>query len=94
VTQSSSNSVLWNRLLAIADTIDDPDAPVEELCAQLLAVEEGPGQGLDPADQYAEYTALLLCRALRRRLQREQTLHDQRLAASASSCRAHWPQPS
>lgn len=61
----------WNRLLGVADVIDDPGVSADDLRAHLLAVEEGHGQALDPADQFPEYTALMMCRALRRRLERE-----------------------
>lgn len=69
--------VFWGRILTVVDDIDDPSATLCDLKAHLLAVDEGFSQTFDPADQYAEYLTVLLCRAVRRKIDGD----DQAIAA-------------
>lgn len=66
----SDTAVIWRRLLTIADAINDQTSTIVDLEAHLLAVDEGFSEAFDPADHYAEYVAVLFCRALRRKLER------------------------
>ncbi len=61
--------VFWGRLLTVVDDLADPDCTLEDLKAHLLAVDEGFSNAFDPADQFAEHVAVLLCRAVRRKLE-------------------------
>ncbi len=73
VTSSASNrAIIWDRLLALADEIDNQQCTVHDLESRLLTIEEGFSSVFDPADHYAEYVAVLFCRALRRRIERAQ----------------------
>ncbi|MGE0623160.1 MAG: hypothetical protein AB7I04_20255 [Pseudomonadales bacterium] len=66
----SNPALLWDRLITLADAIDQPGCTGEDLGAALLSIEEGFSDMLDPADHYPEYVAVLFCRALRRRIER------------------------
>ncbi len=65
---ASAEHILWRRLLEVVDALAEPGATLDDVKAQLLALEEGFSHVFDPADQYAEYVAVLLCQALRRKL--------------------------
>ncbi len=68
-TNHNSSSIFWDRLLAATDLIDHKDVTSDEAIASLLAIDEGFSAQFDPADQYPEYVAIMLCRALRHRIE-------------------------
>ncbi len=69
MTDPRATRVFWGRLLTVVDELDDPSSTLGDLKAHLLAVDEGFSQAFDPADQYAEYLTVLLCRAVRHKLE-------------------------
>jgi len=68
-TNPEPSTIFWNRLLAAVDIIDQQAVPTDEAVACLLALEEGFSECFDPADNYPEYVAVMLCRAARHRIE-------------------------
>jgi hypothetical protein len=63
-------SVLWNQVLLLSETFEDPKISLEDLRQQLCAVEEGFSGAFDPAEDFPEFVTVRLCRSLQRALQR------------------------
>ena len=75
--QSERAALFWGRMVVVADSIECQQVSVEELIGHLLSIDEG--FAFDPAEDYHETVALLLCRAMRRRL--EKTASDIRVGS-------------
>ena len=67
-TSTESSSLFWDRLLAAADMIQATDATDNDVIGCLLAIDEGFSDQFDPADHYSEYVAVMICRAMRNRI--------------------------
>lgn len=66
------NDAFWNHLLITATTIEElaqrEDAPVAQMREHLESIEVVYERAFDPADAYAEYVAVTLCRSINRLL--------------------------
>ncbi|MCB1702706.1 MAG: hypothetical protein KDI14_17960 [Halioglobus sp.] len=66
----SRESLLWNRVLVISESMDEPDCSVEHIANMLCGLEEGFAGAFDPADDFPEFATHRLCRSMRQLLDR------------------------
>tara|TARA_R110002110_G_scaffold386530_1_gene598218 strand:+ start:303 stop:509 length:207 start_codon:yes stop_codon:yes gene_type:complete len=64
-----SSNHFWNQLLQLTEMSEA--APIDEVCAALLGIEEGFSGSVDPADEFEKYVAISLCRQMRQVLERK-----------------------
>ncbi len=70
MTGAPQQALLWNRLLHIAECMDDPQVSLEQLRASLCALDEGFAGAFDPAEHFPEFVAHRLSRSMGRLLAR------------------------
>ncbi|MGE0621268.1 MAG: hypothetical protein AB7O54_01545 [Pseudomonadales bacterium] len=70
----TSRPLIWDRLLLLTDEINASRCSIEDLEGYLLSIEEGCPEDYDPVNHYAEYVAVMFCRALRQRIDRVQAV--------------------
>lgn len=63
-------SPLWMRVLVISESMDEPGCSIEHIGNLLNGIEEGFAEAFDPAEDFPEFAAHRLCRAMRRLLVR------------------------
>lgn len=66
MTPDNVKALFWQRLLLAAEA-ETNEKGGSDLDSQLLGIDEGFGHCFDPVDDFPEYVAVRLCRALRRR---------------------------
>jgi len=66
MTAAPHPALLWNRVLHIAESMEDPGMSLAQLRAQLCALDEGFAGAFDPAEQFPEFVAHRLCRSMER----------------------------
>lgn len=66
MTPDNVKAVFWQRLLFVAEAAEANEKEGDDLDSQLLGIDEGFGHYFDPVDDFPEYVAVRLCRALRR----------------------------
>jgi hypothetical protein len=72
MTGAPLQCLLWDRVLHVAESMDDPQVSLAQLQAQLCALDEGFAGVFDPAEQFPEFAAHRLCRSMERLLVRLQ----------------------
>lgn len=70
MTGAAHQAVLWNRVLVLAESMDDPQLQLAQLRASLCALDEGFVGSFDPAEHFPEFVAHRLCRSMGRLLAR------------------------
>ena len=66
MTTANVKAVFWQRLLLVAEAGANENGR-DDLDAQLLGIDEGFGHCFDPVDDFPEYVAVRLCRAMRQK---------------------------
>lgn len=61
-------SPIWNRVLVLAESMDEPECSIEHIRNLLCGLEEGFADTFDPAEDFPEYATHRLCGSLRRLL--------------------------
>lgn len=67
---ATGESPLWNRVLVISESMDDPTIPLRQIRGLLCGLEEGFAGTVDPVEDFPEFAAHRLCRSLERLLGR------------------------
>lgn len=63
-------SPLWNRVLVISESMDDPAVSIRQIRGLLCGLEVGFAGTFDPAENFPEFATHRLCRCLERMLAR------------------------